>query len=87
MDLEREKLVEFCRALGAGEERAAFMAERLSKRADQLADERGLSRAEALEHLLKVLVYGKRGEVYTGDKGDGADSPVDDVEKPHNQAD
>jgi len=39
------------------------MARQLAKRADQLATERGITRTEAMRHLLEVVVKGRAGEV------------------------
>ncbi len=39
------------------------MARQLIKRAEQLAVERKISPAQAMEHLLRVLVHGRQGEV------------------------
>ena len=39
------------------------MARQLMKRAEQLAAERKISQEKALEHLLRVLVHGRQGEV------------------------
>jgi hypothetical protein len=41
------------------------MAAQLSRRADQLATERSISRAAALASLLEVVVQGRAGEVPT----------------------
>jgi hypothetical protein len=61
---ELARLTELCRRLGAPtSEQAETMARQLQKRADQLAQERGLTREAAMQHLLTVLVHGRRGEV------------------------
>lgn len=59
---EHEQLVQLCERMGAPKPQAETMARQLGKRADQLATERGLSRVEAMAHLLQVLVKGRNGE-------------------------
>ena len=56
-------LQELCRRLGASPEQAETMARQLLKRAEQLAVERNIPQEKALEHLLRVLVHGRQGEV------------------------
>ncbi len=64
---ELAKLTVLCRRLGAeSDAQAETMARQLLKRSDQLALERGLSREAAMDHLLSVLVHGRRGEVPPG---------------------
>jgi len=60
---ELGKISEICRRLGAGPEQAEIMARQLSKRADQISLERGISRAQAMAQLLEILVQGRQGEV------------------------
>lgn len=60
---ELEHLTQLCERLGAPRAQAATMAVQLSKRAGQLAQERGVSREEALRGLLEVVVKGRAGEV------------------------
>lgn len=60
---EAEQLAQLCTRLGATPAQAATMAAQLIKRADQLAAERGISRATALQGLLEVVVKGRAGEV------------------------
>lgn len=60
---ERAQLTRLCRGLGATAEQAGAMAGQLSKRADQLAAERGQTREEAMAYLLRLVVQGRRGEV------------------------
>jgi hypothetical protein len=60
---EQEQLQALCERLGAPPAQAATMAAQLSKRADQLARERGITREAAMKHLLTVLVKGRQGEV------------------------
>lgn len=62
---EVEMLTEVCVKLGAAEAQARTMAEQLLKRADQLADERGTAREEALRHLLELVVAGREGRSET----------------------
>ena len=59
---EHEQLVQLCGKMGAPRGQAETMARQLAKRADQLVATRGLSRIEAMSHLLKVLVKGSSGE-------------------------
>lgn len=64
---ELTQLTQLCRRLGAETEaQAETMARQLQKRADQLASERGLTRVAAMEHLLSVVVHGRRGETPPG---------------------
>lgn len=60
---ELAQLTKLCRNLGAEEKQAAAMARQLSKRADQLAAERGQSREEVMAYLLRIVVQGHTGEV------------------------
>lgn len=59
---ELEQLTELCARLGAGPEQAATMAAQLQKRATQFAEERKVTREEAMRYLLEVLVKGRHGE-------------------------
>ncbi len=68
MSDEIEKIAVICQRLGAPPEQAATMARQLLKRADQIAAERGLSRATALAQLLQILVEGRQGNVPPGFK-------------------
>lgn len=63
---EHEQLVQLCVGLGSPQAQAEIMAKQLAKRADQLAATRGISRVEAIRHLLEVLVKGRMGEVPDG---------------------
>lgn len=47
--------------LGADEKQAEVMASQLLKRADQIAVERGISKVEAAENLLKQVVEARQG--------------------------
>lgn len=60
---ELEQLTQLCQQLGASPAQASVMAAQLLKRADQLVEERGLSREAALKGLLEVVVKGRAGEV------------------------
>ena len=60
------QLQEICRRLGASSAQAETMARQLLKRAEQLAVERKISPAQAMEHLLSVMVHGRKGEVPPG---------------------
>lgn len=64
MDTDEEiaKLTIAFKQLGAGADQARVMARQLSKRATQLAEDRGIGRVEALDHLLKLVVSGRSGE-------------------------
>jgi len=64
---ENAQLARLCENLGAGRRQAEVMAAQLLKRAEQLSLEREISRSEALEHLLRVLVQGRRGEIDCAD--------------------
>ncbi|PTY08608.1 hypothetical protein DB347_03260 [Opitutaceae bacterium EW11] len=66
---EHEQLVQLCVGLGSPQAQAEIMAKQLAKRVDQLAATRGISRVEAMRHLLEVLVKGRMGE---GPDGSGA---------------
>lgn len=48
--------------LGADEERAPVMASQLLKRARQLAEERGITEAEAARELLQKVIEARRGD-------------------------
>lgn len=66
---EQAQLVALCRRLGAGEAQAEVMAAQLLKRADQMAAERGWTRVQAMEHLLRLVVNGRSGETVPGFEG------------------
>jgi hypothetical protein len=63
---EIESISRILRNLGAEDEAARVMARQLLKRAGQLAEERSVSRVEALNYLLQVTIAGKEGTVYEG---------------------
>ncbi len=87
MTAEQVKLVRLCEGMGADKGQAEAMAAQLLKRADQLSRERAISRTEALEYLLKVLVSGHRGEVYRGEESSEAGKTGKNSRNPHNKAD
>lgn len=60
---ELEQLTQLCERLGAPRAQAETMAAQLSKRADQIAAQRGVTREAALKELLEVVVKGRAGEV------------------------
>lgn len=59
-----DQLNQLCLQLGATPQQANSMSRQLMKRAEQLASERGITEVEAMEHLLKVLIKGRQGDVY-----------------------
>jgi len=63
MEDEAEKLAALCQRMGASPEQARRMATQLLKRSEQLAEEHGTTRVEALDHLLRVLISGREGKV------------------------
>ncbi len=69
MSSELEQLKTLCRRLGADAAQAETMAKQLLKRADQLAAERGWTRVQAMEHLLRLVVNGRSGETAPGFEG------------------
>ncbi len=86
MEDEVRRLAQFCRSLGADDRRAGLMADRLLKRADQLSRERGIAREEALEHLLNLLVFARRGEVWAPGMRNEAEKKGGAGPNPHKQA-
>lgn len=58
-----KQLSRLCERLGAPRAQADTMARQLLKRAEQLAAERGQTREQALERLLRLTVQGRSGEV------------------------
>lgn len=59
---EHEQLVQLCEKLGSPRDQAETMARQLAKRADQLITSRSISRVEAMDYLLRLLVKGRSGE-------------------------
>jgi hypothetical protein len=66
---EREQLITLCQRFGATTSQATTMADQLLKRCDQLAAERGVTRTEAMAHLLEILVKSRSGEAVPGFEG------------------
>lgn len=66
MSDETEKITVICERLGAPPEQAVTMAKQLLKRADQIATERNIPRAQALAQLLQILVEGRQGNLPPG---------------------
>jgi len=66
---ELEQLTQLCLRLGAEPTQAEKMAMQLSKRADQLVAERGISRMEAMAYLLQLVTKGRNGEPPPGFEG------------------
>jgi|GEM_PF-644334 len=77
---EIEQLEKVFLSRGASPSQAMVMAGQLSKRADQWVVERGLSRLEALQRLLEIVIAGREGMVPDGFNGDGSgeEKPVKD---------
>ena len=78
-ELELNQVTELCVRLGAPRGQAETMAAQLLKRAEQIAAARGVSRENALAHLLRFVAQGRAGEV-PKDIG-GPISPRDDAGK------
>lgn len=87
MDADLERLRRFLETQGVDAERSGLMARQLEKRAGQIAAERGIDRVAAMEYLLKVVVYGGRGEVYPGKDGNRAGFPGKPARNPHKLGD
>ena len=66
---EHEQLVALCMKMGAARAQAEIMAAQLAKRADQFVAERGISRVQAMAHLLQLVVKGRSGETPPGFEG------------------
>ena len=63
-DLHDDSAAEIARIfinLGAEEKQADVMAKQLIKRAKQIAEERGISKVEATETLLKQVIEARQG--------------------------
>jgi hypothetical protein len=56
--METSELAQLLVALGCPVEKSAAMAAQLDKRARQLADQKGRSHEEALQHLLNLMKQG-----------------------------
>ncbi|HEU5078901.1 MAG TPA: hypothetical protein VFT72_06795 [Opitutaceae bacterium] len=59
---EHEQLVSLFEKMGSTKVQAETLARQLAKRADQLSAERGISRVEAMSHLLQLLAKARQGE-------------------------
>jgi len=66
---EIEQLESVFLSRGASPSQAKVMAGQLSKRVDQWVVERGLSRLEALQRLLEIVIAGREGTVPDGFNG------------------
>ena len=75
---ELEQLAAVCERFGASPRQAQTMAAQLLKRAEQLAEEWGVTRTAALRGLLEVVVKGRAGEVPAGLGLPGAVAPPAD---------
>ncbi len=60
---ELDQLTRLCERLGAPPTQAAAMSAQLLKRAGQLAQDRGVTREEALRGLIEVVIKGRAGEL------------------------
>ncbi len=58
---ELRQITDLCEKLGSPRDQAETMAQQLVKRADQLVEERGLDRIEAMQRLLELVVSGRQG--------------------------
>jgi hypothetical protein len=74
--IEHEQLVALCAKMGATPAQAETMATQLAKRADQIAAQRGITRVEAMAHLLEVVVKGRNGETPPGFEGRPPEPPA-----------
>lgn len=72
---EIDQLKALFRKLGASSEQSAVMAKQLVKRTDQWVEERGLTRVEAMQQLLELVVAGRAGETPPGFEGISKDNP------------
>lgn len=65
MNQDLSNLEKLCENLGASPEQAPVMARQLWKRSEQIALERNIKQVEAMDHLLRLMVRGRQGEVWT----------------------
>lgn len=65
---------ELFKNLGASESQSEVMAKQLFKRADQWVKEREISRIEAMQQLLELVVAGRNGEAPVGFEGVSKDN-------------
>lgn len=68
---EREQLLALFGRLGANPQQAGVLADQTIKRCDQMMVDRGLSRMEAMAHLLQLITKGSQGEAPPGFEGVG----------------
>ena len=61
---ELEQVTDLLMKFGAEEAQARVMAAQLLKRADQVSEEKGVSKVEALSGLLELVKAGRSGENY-----------------------
>lgn len=66
-DQERLALIPMFQNIGADASQAQRMASQTVKRAEQLQQERGMGRVEALQYLLSIITSGKDGPDNTND--------------------
>lgn len=76
-----DSLVRLCENLGAPPEQARTMARQLWKRSEQIALERNIKQVEAMDHLLKLMVRGRQGGVWTDPPPEKASAPVKPAKK------
>jgi 5,10-methenyltetrahydromethanopterin hydrogenase len=74
---EEQKVARIFVGMGAGSDQAVRMAQQILKRAEQLMVERGLSKLEALDHLLRIATSGAQGTPPIGFEGSGSTRSVD----------
>ncbi|MEM1222695.1 MAG: hypothetical protein AAGH40_08015 [Verrucomicrobiota bacterium] len=60
-DEDLPKIVLLFERLGASQVQSEIMAKQLLKRADQMAAQRGISKVQAVEMLLKKVIEARRG--------------------------
>lgn len=60
-DVTEAKLVEFFKQSGADESQSLTMARQMIKRSSQLSKERGWSKMEAMQYLLKLFIEAREG--------------------------
>ena len=65
---ETEQVSKIFLNLGAEKKLAIQMAKQLIKRAEQVQKNNGISKAEALQELLEVAVYGAQGRLKPSDE-------------------
>lgn len=61
MDETEDQLVEFFRNSGANLVQSKTMARQMIKRAGQLSKERGWTKVQAMQHLMKLFVEAQQG--------------------------